>query len=105
MRARSLRSRAESLLHDCDPIARPSIMMTFHTGTGQHSTTSADLRQRAAEMAATAAAAAEKVDFEARFPSEAFAAAKAQRLLGVLVPIELGGESASISDVADICYM
>jgi acyl-CoA dehydrogenase len=80
-------------------------MMTFHAGTGQHSTTSTDLRQRAAEVAATAAAAAEKVDFEARFPSEAFAAAKSQRLLGVLVPIELGGEGVSISDVADICYI
>jgi acyl-CoA dehydrogenase len=26
-------------------------------------------------------------------------------LLGVLVPIELGGEGATVSDVADICYM
>jgi acyl-CoA dehydrogenase len=80
-------------------------MMTIHTGSERHSTTSADLRQRAAEVAATAALAADEVDHEARFPFEAFAAAKAQRLLGVLVPIELGGEGATISDVADICYM
>jgi acyl-CoA dehydrogenase len=80
-------------------------MMTYHPGSGQHSTTSTDLRQRAAEVAATAASAADKVDHEARFPSEAFAAAKAQRLLGVLVPIELGGEGATLSEVADICYM
>jgi acyl-CoA dehydrogenase len=80
-------------------------MMTFHTGSGHHSTTSSDLRQRAAAVAATAASAADKVDYEARFPSEAFSAAKAQRLLGVLVPIELGGEGASVSDVADICYI
>jgi acyl-CoA dehydrogenase len=79
-------------------------MMTFHRGSGQHSTTSTDLRQRTAEVAAAAALAADKVDHEARFPSEAFAAAKAQRLLGVLVPIELGGEGATVSDVADICY-
>jgi acyl-CoA dehydrogenase len=80
-------------------------MMTIHTGSGQHSTSSTDLRQRAAEVAKAAALAADKVDHEARFPSEAFAAAKAQRLLGVLVPIELGGEGATVSDVADICYM
>jgi acyl-CoA dehydrogenase len=80
-------------------------MMTYHPGSGQHSTTSTDLRQRAAEVAATAASTADKVDHEARFPSEAFAAAKAQRLLGVLVPIELGGEGATLSEVADICYM
>jgi acyl-CoA dehydrogenase len=77
-------------------------MMTIHTGS--QSTTSSDLIQRAAKVAAAAALTADKVDQEARFPSEAFAAAKAERLLGVLVPIELGGEGASISDVAEICY-
>ena len=80
-------------------------MMTYHTGSKQHSTTSTDLQQRAAEVAAAAALAADKVDNEARFPSEAFSAAKVQRLLGVLVPIELGGEGVTISDVADVCYM
>ena len=53
-------------------------MMTFHRGSGQHSTTSIDLGQRTAEVAAAAASAADKVDHEARFPSEAFLAAKAQ---------------------------
>jgi acyl-CoA dehydrogenase len=80
-------------------------MMTYHIGSKQHSTTSTDLQQRAAEVAAAAALAADKVDNEARFPSEAFSAAKVQRLLGVLVPIELGGEGVTISDVADVCYM
>jgi acyl-CoA dehydrogenase len=80
-------------------------MMTFHSRSKQQTATSTDLRQRAAEVAAAAALAADKVDLEARFPSEAFSIAKAQRLLGVLVPIELGGEGASISDIADICYM
>ncbi len=79
-------------------------MMTIHTGS-RLSTASTDLRQRAAQVAAVAAAVADKVDYEARFPFEAFSAAKAERLLGVHVPLELGGEGASISDVADICYM
>src|ERR1700676_11219 len=79
-------------------------MMSLHTRSGQHST-STDLRERTAEVAAVAAVAADKVDQEARFPSEGFSTAKAQRLLGVLVPIELGGEGATISDIADVCYM
>jgi acyl-CoA dehydrogenase len=80
-------------------------MMTIHASKVQNSTASADLRQRAELMVAAAAAAADKVDQEARFPSEAFAVAKAQRLLGIWVPIELGGEGASVSDVADLCCM
>jgi acyl-CoA dehydrogenase len=80
-------------------------MMTYHTGSKQHSTTSTDLQQRAAEVGVTAALAADKVDHDARFPSEAFSAAKAQRLLSILVPIELGGEGVTISDVADVCYL
>jgi acyl-CoA dehydrogenase len=79
-------------------------MMTLHTRSGHHST-STDLRQRAAEVAEVAAAAADKVDHEARFPSEAFSIARARRLLGLLVPIELGGEGATVSDIADVCYM
>ena len=80
-------------------------MMTIHASKMQSSTAAADIRQRAELMAAAAAAAADKVDQEARFPSEAFAVAKAQRLLGIQVPLELGGEGASVSDVADLCYM
>ena len=40
----------------------------------------------------------------ARFPAEAFAAVKAQRLLGILVPADLGGEGAAITDVVETCY-
>ena len=47
---------------------------------------------------------AASVDRESRFPAEAIAAARAERLLGVAVPRELGGEGASIADVVDICY-
>jgi acyl-CoA dehydrogenase len=52
-----------------------------------------------------AAANAAVVDREARFPAEAFAAARTHRLLGLLVPTELGGEGATMSDVVNICYM
>ncbi|HTW89495.1 MAG TPA: acyl-CoA dehydrogenase family protein [Candidatus Binataceae bacterium] len=56
-------------------------------------------------MAVAAAKSADAVDRDGRFPAEAFQAARAQRLLGVLVPSDLGGEEASISDVVDVCYV
>src|SRR5579862_471410 len=62
-------------------------------------------RARAAIAVAAAAAHADAVDREARFPAEAFAALRAQRLLGILAPAEFGGEGASVSDAVDICYM
>jgi acyl-CoA dehydrogenase len=64
----------------------------------------ADLNSRAAAVAAVAATHAAAVDEAARFPQEAIAAARYQRLLGVMVPHDLGGEGASVSDVVDICY-
>jgi acyl-CoA dehydrogenase len=64
-----------------------------------------DIKRRAQAAAAVAAAHAAATDREARFPSEAFQAIRAQRLLGILVPAELGGEGASISDVVDVCYV
>jgi acyl-CoA dehydrogenase len=64
-----------------------------------------DLKRRAQAVAAVAAAHASAVDTEARFPAEAFSAVRAQRLLGILAPVELGGEGASISDVVDVCYV
>ena len=63
-----------------------------------------DLQTRARAVAAVAANNAVDVDNAARFPSEACAALKQQRLLGVMVPREFGGEGAGIADVADICY-
>ena len=60
---------------------------------------------RARFVAAAAAEHAVEVDRDARFPHETFAAARQHRLLGMLVPVELGGDGASISDVVDICYM
>ena len=64
----------------------------------------AGLRPRVAKAAAIAAAHAAGVDRESRFPQEAIAAIRAERLLGIAVPKELGGEGASISEIADVCY-
>lgn len=50
-----------------------------------------------------AAAHADHVDHESRFPSEAFAALKAHRLMGVFIPREYGGEGLSVLEVADLC--
>ncbi len=65
----------------------------------------ADLKARTEVVAAAAAANAAAVDRDARFPEEAITAARSERLLGIMVPHDLGGEGASISDVVDVCYM
>src|SRR5712692_3740192 len=65
----------------------------------------ADLEGRTEVVAAIAAANADAVDRAARFPQEAIAAARSQRLLGIMVPNDLGGEGAGVSDVVDVCYM
>jgi acyl-CoA dehydrogenase len=57
--------------------------------------------ERAAQIAATHAA---DVDTRARFPEEAIAALKAEKLLGIMVPASLGGEQASVADVVDVCF-
>ena len=49
--------------------------------------------------------AADAVDREARFPHEAIAALREERLLGILVPSELGGRGAKISEVGAVCEM
>ena len=66
--------------------------------------TSGDLPTRARAVAAIAANNAIDVDEASRFPAEACAALKEQRLLGVMVSRDLGGEGASIAEVADVCY-
>ena len=60
---------------------------------------------RARFVAATAAEHAVDVDRESRFPFETFSAARQHRLLSMLVPVELGGDGATVSDAIDICYM
>ena len=63
-----------------------------------------DLPARAATVASVAAAAADAVDGEARFPREAIEAMRGERLLGIMLPGELGGEDAGLGDIADVCY-
>jgi len=64
-----------------------------------------DLTARARAAADVAKMNAAAVDAEARFPSEAFAEIRKQRLLGLQVPLTLGGEGASIAEIADVCYI
>ena len=58
---------------------------------------------RAEGIAKIAAENAADVDAKSRFPTEAFAALREQKLLGMLIPSELGGEGARAADVADVC--
>src|ERR1700742_5025676 len=60
--------------------------------------------QRTAAVAAAAASEAEEVDRHARFPQKAIDTARAERLLGVQIPREYGGDGASIFDITDMCY-
>jgi len=64
-----------------------------------------DLASRAERVAVVAAEHAAAVDADSRFPAEAIAAARSERLLGAMLPREFGGESAPISDIVDICYV
>jgi acyl-CoA dehydrogenase len=64
-----------------------------------------DLTARARAAADVAKSNAAAVDAEARFPSESFAEIRKQRLLGLQVPQALGGEGASIAEIADVCYI
>ncbi len=63
-----------------------------------------DLIARAEQVARVAAEHAEDVDARGRFPREALAALKAERLLGAMVPARLGGEGASIAELAEVCH-
>jgi acyl-CoA dehydrogenase len=67
-----------------------------------HGTT--DLVARTAKVAAVAAEHAGSVDSDSRFPEEAIAAARAERLFGIAVPREFGGEGAGIAEMIDVCY-
>ena len=64
-----------------------------------------DLTARARASADAARANVDAVDAQARFPSEAFAELRNQRLLGIQVPQALDGEGATIAEVADVCYI
>ena len=59
---------------------------------------------RAEAVATVAGRHAAAVDRDGRFPAEALAACRAQRLLGMAVPRALGGDGASLAEVADVCF-
>jgi acyl-CoA dehydrogenase len=63
-----------------------------------------NLKRHSETIVGAAAAHADAVDREARFPSEAIEAARSERLLSMLVPVEFGGQGASVSDAVDVCY-
>jgi acyl-CoA dehydrogenase len=60
--------------------------------------------QRTAAVALAAAAEAEQVDREARFPQAAIDTARRHRLLGIQIPLQFGGDGASIPEIAEMCY-
>lgn len=64
--------------------------------------TSAMVRMRE-QVLPVAAASADSVDLQGRFPAETFASLKANRLMGVMIPTQFGGEGLSILQVADLC--
>jgi acyl-CoA dehydrogenase len=61
------------------------------------------LAQRAQRAAAVAALHADAVDRDGRFPLEAVTALKAERLLGLQIPSQFGGEGAGLREIADLC--
>jgi acyl-CoA dehydrogenase len=70
-------------------------------GTARVST---DLVETAHHIGSTvAAAAADAVDRDARFPSESIAALRHARMLGAFIPPEFGGMGCSISDLSAVC--
>src|SRR5436853_1762424 len=80
-------------------------MKTLEVPDAGAQTPAAHPSSRARLVAAAAAEHAVEVDRDARFPFETFVAARQHRLLSMLVPVEFGGDGATISDVVDICYM
>ena len=62
-----------------------------------------DLAERARRVAKVAATHADPVDREARFPVEAVTALKRERLLGLQVPRQFGGEDAGLAEIAEVC--
>ncbi len=63
------------------------------------------LIDRASEVAAVAAQYCDAVDRDARFPHEAIRAMKEQRLLGIMIATEYGGEGATTQEIAEVCTL
>jgi acyl-CoA dehydrogenase len=78
---------------------------TANSGAGTAAARPSEFTARANAAAEVARAHAASTDAQARFPAEAFAEIRRQRLLGIMVPKTLGGEGASLADIADICFI
>lgn len=65
--------------------------------------TAIGLTERARRAAKTAAEFADQVDTKGCFPNEGMEALKAERLMGIMIRPELGGEGVSLTEVADVC--
>ncbi|WP_425419568.1 acyl-CoA dehydrogenase family protein [Oricola indica] len=65
--------------------------------------TALSLAERTQRAAKVAAEFADTVDREARFPKEGMDAVKAERLMGIQIPVQHGGEGATMSEVAEVC--
>jgi acyl-CoA dehydrogenase len=85
-------------------VARKAARGILTAASNSRAAATADFPARAAKVAAVAAAHAATVDGDSRFPEEAIAAARTERLLGIGVPRELGGDGANIADIVDVCY-
>jgi acyl-CoA dehydrogenase len=77
---------------------------SFRVPTSSSIERGASFQDRAAAVAAVAAADAEDVDRDARFPKAAIDAARERKLLGAQIPVAFGGFGASIFDLTDMCY-
>jgi acyl-CoA dehydrogenase len=64
---------------------------------------SGSLAERARRVASVAKAHAAEVDREGRFPEQAINAMKAERLLSIQIPAELGGDGAATGEITELC--
>ena len=73
----------------------------IHVEPGHGETDIATMAQAVADIASAHAV---EVDRTASFPREGIAAARRNGLMALLVPRELGGAGATLSQVAEVCY-
>ncbi len=78
-------------------------MNYLHLENDAHRAPVSEFIARAEAAASVAEKFADAVDRDARFPSEAFEILRSERLLGMLIPNEFGGEGAHLDDVANVC--
>ncbi|MGI3900977.1 MAG: acyl-CoA dehydrogenase family protein [Janthinobacterium lividum] len=79
-----------------------SLVMPTTFGIGESGLLPQVLRVEAASTIAGEFAGA--VDRDGRFPAEAMAALKEQRLMSLAIPLAFGGQGAGIAEVADVCF-